>query len=204
MSEYRIGDVVIFGRKQGEKTLGTVKKVNQKTIKVSQEESRGTMKAHEIGTVWKVPIEGGLVRHATEAEAARLKDTEKHAPSIMASQIPERKSSARKPSEIEDENCARRRAAQNAPRKVLNPRVISDGSKLRGAAMPGILKQAQRLVGRTIAQIGYVKENSEYDGVQYFPTIVLDDGTELVAQQDDECNGPGSLAFGDNILCEIF
>ena len=95
MSDYRIGDVVIFGRKQGEKTLGTVVKVNQKTVKIRQDEQRGTMKSHALGTVWKVPF--SLARHATEAEAARLqnRDAAKAAPG--KSQVPPRKNSARTP-----------------------------------------------------------------------------------------------------------
>lgn len=192
MSEYRIGDVVIFGRKQGEKTLGTVTKVNRKTIKVSQGESRGTMKAHKIGTVWTIPKDGGLVRHATEAEAARLqeKDTEKAAP--IPSQIPPRKTSAKTPEPKAPEPKA------PEPRKI-NPRVISDGRKLPGAAMPGILAEAQKLVGLKIAQIGYISEDGEN-----WPVVILEDGTELRAMRDDEINGPGSLAFGNNMLCEVW
>ena len=66
--------------------------------------------------------------------------------------------------------------------------------------MPSILKEAQKLVGLRIAQIGYISEDGEN-----WPVIILEDGTELRALRDDECNGPGSLAFGDNnMLCEIF
>lgn len=74
MSDYKIGDVVIFGREQGEKTLGTVVKVNRKTVKVRQEESRGMQKSHKIGKVWGVPILPEFLRHATEAEVARRMD----------------------------------------------------------------------------------------------------------------------------------
>ena len=48
------GDKVRFGRDNGEKTLGEVVKVNRSTIMVKQLESRGTMKAHPVGTVWRV------------------------------------------------------------------------------------------------------------------------------------------------------
>ncbi len=50
----KAGDKVYFGRENGEKTLGEIIKVNAKSVKVRQLESRGTMKAHKVGTIWKV------------------------------------------------------------------------------------------------------------------------------------------------------
>jgi len=50
----KAGDKVRFGRDNGEKTLGEVVKVNRSTVMVKQLESRGTMKAHPAGTVWRV------------------------------------------------------------------------------------------------------------------------------------------------------
>jgi len=52
---FKIGDKVLFGRNQGEQTLGTVVKVNPSKIKVRQDESRGTMRTYAVGTVWTVP-----------------------------------------------------------------------------------------------------------------------------------------------------
>lgn len=49
-----VGDKVIFGRKRGERTKGTIIKVNRTKAKIRQDESRGTMKDHPIGTVWNV------------------------------------------------------------------------------------------------------------------------------------------------------
>lgn len=49
------GDRGYFGRRRGEKTLGEIVKVNRKTVKVRQLESRGTLKDHPVGTVWTVP-----------------------------------------------------------------------------------------------------------------------------------------------------
>lgn len=49
------GSKVYFGRGQGEQTLGEIVKVNRKTYKVKQLESRGTKKAYGVGTVWTVP-----------------------------------------------------------------------------------------------------------------------------------------------------
>ena len=52
---FKIGDKVIFGRKHGETTLGTVMKINPKRLKIRQDESRGTMRNYRVGTVWTVP-----------------------------------------------------------------------------------------------------------------------------------------------------
>lgn len=50
----RIGDKVLFGRTNGEKTLGEIVKVNPKKLKVRQLESRGTMRDYPVGTIWTV------------------------------------------------------------------------------------------------------------------------------------------------------
>jgi hypothetical protein len=61
MPTFNIGDTVLFGRENGEKTLGRVVKINASTIKVEQTEERG---GRPIGTVWRVaasliyPLEG--------------------------------------------------------------------------------------------------------------------------------------------------
>jgi hypothetical protein len=60
-NEFRRGDKVLFGRGNGEQTLGEVVKVNRAKIKVKQLEARGTMRSYPIGTVWGVP-RGMLVR----------------------------------------------------------------------------------------------------------------------------------------------
>jgi hypothetical protein len=52
-----VSDPVIFGRVNGQKTKGTVIKVNQKTAQIRQDEQRGTQKSHPVGKVWRVPIE---------------------------------------------------------------------------------------------------------------------------------------------------
>jgi hypothetical protein len=48
------GDKVLFGRPNGEKTLGKIVKVNHKTFMVEQLEDRGTMKHHATGKKWRV------------------------------------------------------------------------------------------------------------------------------------------------------
>lgn len=55
MSEiFSAGDKVIFGRRRGEQTRGTVIKVNRTRIKIRQDESRGTMRDYPVGTIWTV------------------------------------------------------------------------------------------------------------------------------------------------------
>jgi hypothetical protein len=51
----KVGTQVLYGRPNGEKTLGEIIKVNQKTVKVKQLETRGVQKTHRVGTVWTVP-----------------------------------------------------------------------------------------------------------------------------------------------------
>lgn len=48
-------DPVLFGRKNGQKTKGTIVKVNQKSYKVRTDEVRGVQKTHAVGKVWGVP-----------------------------------------------------------------------------------------------------------------------------------------------------
>jgi hypothetical protein len=193
--QFKVNDVVIFGRQQGEKTLGTVTKVNRKTVKVRQEESRGMRKAHKVGTIWTVPYPSSVIRHATPEEAARLEDkgttpgSTRQVPTSVPSQIP-----ARKPSALPTTG-ASATATQKAP---TIPGLITDGKRW-GGAMPGFLEAAQKMVGKTIAGIGYREMYGEF-----YPVIILDDGTEILTQTDDECNGPGVLYLGpDCVLCQV-
>jgi hypothetical protein len=55
MTNWTVGMKVMFGRQNGEKTLGEIVKVNPKKLKVKQLESRGVYKNHPIGSVWGVP-----------------------------------------------------------------------------------------------------------------------------------------------------
>jgi len=59
--ELKIGMKVSFGRPNGEKTIGIVKKVNQKSVKIEQTEIRGRQKTHSIGTVWTVGKSAKLI-----------------------------------------------------------------------------------------------------------------------------------------------
>jgi len=47
---------ILFGRSNGEKTLGTILKVNVNKCNVRQDDMRGNA-GHPIGTIWRVPFE---------------------------------------------------------------------------------------------------------------------------------------------------
>lgn len=52
-------------------------------------------------------------------------------------------------------------------------------------------------LNKRIVNAGYV----DFDG-QLWPILRLEDGTEIIAGRDDECNGPGVLLGpGDAELC---
>ncbi len=52
---FKVGDKVMFGRPNGEQTLGRIEKVNQKTYKIKTLESRGTRSQYAAGRRWRVP-----------------------------------------------------------------------------------------------------------------------------------------------------
>jgi len=52
---FQKNDEVYFGRRNGEKTLGKIIKVNRKTYKIEQLEGRGMKVNHRVGKVWVVP-----------------------------------------------------------------------------------------------------------------------------------------------------
>lgn len=51
-----VGKQILFGRLHGEKTLGTILKVNVNKCKVRQDDVRGNV-GRPIGTIWTVPFE---------------------------------------------------------------------------------------------------------------------------------------------------
>ena len=69
-TNFQIGQQVMFGRPNGEKTLGEVVKINRKTIKVKQLETRGQKRIRTAGTIWTVhktlatPVTGGVAQPA--------------------------------------------------------------------------------------------------------------------------------------------
>ena len=52
---FKVGDTVLFGRTNGEKTRGRITKVNAKSYKVTTLESRGTRSQYTSGGSWRVP-----------------------------------------------------------------------------------------------------------------------------------------------------
>ena len=51
---FRIGDLVQFGRPNGEQTEGKVVRVNAASITIEQTEQRGVTRVREAGTKWRV------------------------------------------------------------------------------------------------------------------------------------------------------
>lgn len=60
--EARVGMKVIFGRGNGEQTLGEIVKINPTKAKVKTLESRGNGRGSMVGAVWSVPY--GLMKPA--------------------------------------------------------------------------------------------------------------------------------------------
>jgi len=56
LNSYSVGTKVLFGRSNGEQTLGEVIKVNRVKLKVRQLDTRGTYRTYPVGTVWTVPV----------------------------------------------------------------------------------------------------------------------------------------------------
>lgn len=78
---FTIGQQVFFGRTAGEKTRGTILKINGASIKVRQDEARG---GKPVGTEWRVHPSlvypcGGTATTATTAPAPRLPQQPEHA-----------------------------------------------------------------------------------------------------------------------------
>lgn len=65
---FRIGDIVEFGRPNGEKTEGRVIRVNAASVTIEQTEARGVSRIREAGAKWRV--HPSLVRLVGAASAA--------------------------------------------------------------------------------------------------------------------------------------
>jgi hypothetical protein len=74
---FRIGDIVEFGRPNGEKTEGKVVRVNAASITIEQTEARGQSRVREAGTKWRVhPSLVSLVGSASAAPAPKAARSE--------------------------------------------------------------------------------------------------------------------------------
>ena len=51
---FRVGDLVQFGRPNGEQTEGRVVRVNAASVTIEQTEQRGVSRVREAGTKWRV------------------------------------------------------------------------------------------------------------------------------------------------------
>ena len=75
--KFNIGDLVIFGRRQGEKTLGKIIGwTSDKIAKVQQLESRGRAKNYASGQIWRVDRK--LLRHAPKVGTAQTAAVTEH------------------------------------------------------------------------------------------------------------------------------
>jgi hypothetical protein len=88
---FKVGDTVLFGRTNGEKTRGRVTKVNSKSYKVTTLESRGTRSQYTSGGSWRVPH--SLVWHDSPSMSTTYRRAEKEVlndiGSVYASLSPE-------------------------------------------------------------------------------------------------------------------
>lgn len=69
-TEMAVGQLVMFGRNRGERTLGRVIKVNRQRVKVVQLTKRGSLKDYPVGTIWMVPPSLTVLATAEEASQA--------------------------------------------------------------------------------------------------------------------------------------
>jgi uncharacterized lipoprotein YmbA len=63
-SNFKLGDEVLFGRPNGEKTRGIIVKLNPKKAKVQTLENRGRNRSRGAGVTWSVPY--SLMTHASQ------------------------------------------------------------------------------------------------------------------------------------------
>jgi len=86
IDEISKGDRVLFGRANGEQTLGEVVKVNRVKVKVKQLDSRGTYRSYPVGTVWTVPV--SLLKRADgQGSAVPEAPKPKRAESVVMNEI---------------------------------------------------------------------------------------------------------------------
>lgn len=84
---FRVGDIVSFGRPNGEKTEGRVVKVNAASVSIEQTEVRGQTRLREAGAKWRVhPSLVSLVNNGGTAPVAAPKPTRSEAELIAALQ----------------------------------------------------------------------------------------------------------------------
>lgn len=70
--EARVGMKVVFGRGNGEQTLGEIVKINPSKAKVKTLESRGNGRGSSVGAVWGVPY--SLMKPADDSVGERINE----------------------------------------------------------------------------------------------------------------------------------
>ena len=70
--EAHVGMKVVFGRGNGEQTLGEIVKVNPSKAKVKTLESRGNGRGSDVGSVWTVPY--SLMKPADASVGERINE----------------------------------------------------------------------------------------------------------------------------------
>ena len=84
-------------------------------------------------------------------------------------------------------------------------KLITDGKKVNGSAMPDIVTAFQQaVVGKRVVKAGYAQLMN--DEQEVWPCLILEDGSILIVQRDDEANGPGVMTVttrtGEAGLCQ--
>lgn len=74
MHTFRVGDLVTFGRPNGEQTEGRIVRVNAASITIEQTEVRGVSRVREAGTKWRV--HPSLVRPVGASAAPKRSEAE--------------------------------------------------------------------------------------------------------------------------------
>lgn len=94
--------------------------------------------------------------------------------------------------------------SENKGNNMPSYKVVTDGTKLVGEAMPRLVREFQAdVVGKTITGAGYL----DMDG-EAWPILLLRDPktgaqSHILVQSDDEGNGPGVLVTdADHCLCQ--
>jgi len=82
MHTFRVGDLVTFGRPNGEQTEGRIVRVNAASITIEQTEARGQTRIREAGAKWRV--HPSLVRLVGNSDAPAPKAPRPEAEIIAA------------------------------------------------------------------------------------------------------------------------
>lgn len=152
-SEAKVGMKVLFGRPNGEKSLGEIVKVNRKNLKVILLEERGTRKSYKVGSKWTV--------HPSLCEAAPNEEPKASEPKMVAyttTAAPRKKTAMPKTNTRHDQLLKDFRAKKAGEAAGEAETFLKSGCDLSNP--PTYIKHSRRyLDGTTIRNRG-----TEYDG----------------------------------------